>query len=122
MGAGTLDGSLERSDRGRERVVAAVAGLVAIVPLMVLEWVTASDRPRSDFAFPLFVVMWFLVVGFVLGLFGVLRSARAMRTGHVTLLSLLWLMARIALLGWIAWVWTSGVIDQWPCFLGATGC
>ncbi len=103
-------------------MVAAVAAVVAVLPLMVLEWLTASELPRSQFALPLFALLWVVAAVFVRILAGVLRSAREMRMGQVAVSSLMSLMTRTAFVGWLGWVWMSWVIDQWPCFLGATGC
>ena len=103
--------------------VAVVGGLVLVVPLMALEWTTRSERPRTDFAFPLFVFLWLLTVVFIRMLFGVVRGGLAMRAGDVgALRGSMSMVARVALLGWIGWVWVSWVVDQWPCFLGASGC
>lgn len=102
--------------------LAAVAAFVLVLPLMILEWATRSDLPRSDFAFPLFVIMWLMAALFIITSIGVVRTVRAMRGGHVAALSSISLAARIGLMGLIAWTWATTVIDQWPCFLGATGC
>jgi len=106
----------------RSSVLAAVAGFVLVLPLMTLEWATRSNRPRTDFAVPLFVFLWLLAALFIRTFIGVVRTAQAILQGRVAVLSSISLVPRIAFLGLIAWVWVSWVIDQMPCFLGASGC
>ena len=77
-------------------MVAAVAGLVAVLPLMVLEWLTASSLPRSQFALPLFALLWVVAALFVGTLAGVLRSAREMRMGEVAVLSSVSLISQLS--------------------------
>ena len=103
-------------------VLAAVTGFLLVLPLMTLEWATRSNRPRTDFALPLFVFLWLLAALFIFTFIGVVRTARTMLEGRVAVLSSISLVPRIAFLGLIAWVWVSWVIDQMPCFLGASGC
>ena len=98
---------------------AASIGLLLVLPLAIFEWTTASDLPRSNLAFPLFVVMWFLVVVFTLVLLQIVRAARA---GNIAMTNRVLIAFKVALLGVIAWSWVGLVIDQIPCFLGATGC
>lgn len=100
-------------------VLAASLGFLLVLPLAILEWVTASELPRSNFAFPLFVIMWFLIVVFILGLLQVVRTARA---GNITMANGVFLAFKVVVLGVIAWSWVGLAIDQMPCFLGATGC
>jgi hypothetical protein len=113
----------------RERVrwakaiaVAALVGLVLVLPLASMEWATQSDLPRSRFHVIWFVYLWLLVILFVLTSRGAVRTALAMRSGQVAVSQTVSLVALVALLAWLAWMWLTMVIDQWPCFLGATGC
>jgi hypothetical protein len=98
---------------------AASIGLLLVLPLAILEWVTASDLPRSNFPIPLFVVMWLLVIVFILVVLQIVRTARA---GNIAMANPVLLVFKVVLLGLIAWSWVGLTIDQWPCFLGATGC
>ena len=84
----------------RNLMFAASIGLLLVLPLAILEWMTASDLPRSNFAFPLFVVMWFLVVVFTLVLLQIVRAARA---GNIAMANRVLLAFKVALLGVIAW-------------------
>lgn len=112
----------ERARRqATSNALAAFVGLALVLPLMTLEWATRSDRPRTDYAFPLFVLMWVMVALFVRTFIGV-RTMLAMRDRQVAVSRSISLVSRIAFAVWVAWVWVSGVIDQWPCFLGASGC
>lgn len=83
---------------------------------------TTPSGPRTGFAFPRFGFLWLLAALFIRTLIGVVRTAMAMREGHVAALSSLALVARSAFLGLIATTWMSWVIDQMPCFRGAGGC
>jgi hypothetical protein len=112
----------ERARQHTSSVLAAIAGFVLVLPLMTLEWATRSNRPRTDFAVPLFVFLWLLAALFIRTFVGVVRTAQAMLQGRVAVLSSISLVPRIAFLGLIAWMWVSWVIDQMPCFLGASGC
>jgi hypothetical protein len=103
----------------KNHVFAASIGLLLVLPLAILEWVTASDLPRSNFPIPLFVVMWLLVVVFILVLLQIVRTARA---GNIALTNPVLLTFKVVLLGVIAWSWVGLTFDQMPCFLGATGC
>ena len=99
-------------------VLSAITGFLFVLPFVTLEWMTKSDLPRSNFPIPLFVVMWFFAAAFTLILVGVVRSVRAGNTAMARATFVL----RIVALGLIAWNWVGLVIDQMPCFLGATGC
>jgi hypothetical protein len=119
----TLGIMKERTCRQKtSSVLAAVAGFVLVLPLMTLEWATSSNRPRTDFTFPLFVFLWLLAALFIRTFISVVRTALAMLEGHVAVLSSISLLPRIAFLGLSGWVWVSWVVDQMPCFLGASGC
>lgn len=112
----------ERARRARMSVVAAVAGLVLVLPLVTLEWATKTDHPGANFHVLWFVYLWLLAVLFMRTSIGTVRRALAMRAEHVAVLRTVSLVPRIAFLALIAWQWMSLVIDQMPCFLGATGC
>ena len=100
-------------------VVALLGGLGVVLPLILLEWATASSRPRSGFAFPLFVVLWILAVVFI---GTAVRAVQAVRTRGRDVITPMWLLTRIGVLAVVGWTWLSWVVDQMPCFLGASGC
>ncbi|MEX2553671.1 MAG: hypothetical protein WD627_11805 [Actinomycetota bacterium] len=104
---------------GDRFLFAAIVGLAMVLPFMTLELATATDAPRSRFGFPMFGIMWLLAAVFVLMLMPIVRSLRA---GTMAIASPASLVLRVAVAGLIAWSWVALVIDQWPCFLGATGC
>jgi hypothetical protein len=94
-------------------------GLLAVLPFMTLEWATDSDLARSKFSLLLFGVMWVLasIFGFI-----ALRMMRAPRARPIGASGWIGLGLRLSLLVLIAWFWVGLVVDQMPCFLGATGC
>lgn len=75
-----------------------------------------------DFAFPLFIVLWLLAALLIWMSIGVVRTALSFSTGDVPVLRGSILAVRVALVEWLAWIWVSWVMDQWPCLLGASGC
>jgi hypothetical protein len=106
---------------------AALAGFLLVLPFMTMEWLTRSDRPRTDFPVPLFGIMWIFAGLFVVLVVSVVRTLRAgysasagiparVSAGAVSLL------LKLVCAGLIAWAWVVLVIDQMPCFLGASGC
>ena len=106
----------------RDLALPATVGALLVVPLMVLEWATSTGAPRTDFSVLLFGAMW-LVAGLCVRLFlDALRTGHSIATGQVAVSRSIPLLPRIAIMGWLAWGWASMFIDQWPCFLGASGC
>jgi hypothetical protein len=97
----------------------AVIGLLMVLPFMTLEWMTRSDLPRSTFSPLWFFMMWLLAAVFVLMLIRIVKTVRA---GNVEMANLGFLVLKVAFSGYIAWSWVTLVVDQMPCFLGATGC
>ncbi|MGH7426195.1 MAG: hypothetical protein ACREJP_08500 [Candidatus Methylomirabilales bacterium] len=103
--------------------VAVAGGFVLVLPLMALEWMTRSPRPRTDFAFPLFILLWLCAVLVIRVSIGLVKTGLAISTGKVGVIrGSISVVATAALLGWVAWGSILLVIDQWPCFLGASGC
>lgn len=97
-------------------VVAVVIGFLLTVPFFITEAITTSGFVTSGFPLALFNTMWviaslfmFLVIPFVM--------AKGRPKGRT-----LYIVLRIALILILARMWIGLVIDQWPCFLGATGC
>lgn len=118
----SLGAMMERTRRAKTSAVAAVVGLALVLPLAILEWSTRTGAPRSDFHVLWFVYLWLLAALFTYTLVGVVRTALAVRAGQVAAVRTVSLVAGVALLALIAWSWVPLVMDQWPCFLGATGC
>ena len=106
----------------RTNIGAAIAGLAVVLPFAVLEVSTYSGAPRTAYPALGFAFMWLLAAGFARVLVAAVRTVRAMRSGRMDLVRSASLAAMIVCLGFMGWTWLSGVIDQWPCFLGASGC
>jgi hypothetical protein len=98
---------------------AAIISLLFTLPFTILELTTMSDAPRSRLSIAGYIFMWLLPMIFVLILMPLIRRLRAGNsiTAHPVALVL-----RGAFLAMLAWSWVGFIIDQWPCFLGATGC
>lgn len=100
-------------------VAVVIIGLLVTLPFALLEWATYdSSLLRSSFPIPLFVGMWVAAGVFFYLALSIVRTLRGRTIG--TRPYLFGFKAIAAAL--IAWTWTSLVIDQMPCFLGATGC
>lgn len=112
----------ERAQRAMSSGMAAVVGLVLVLPFAAVEWATRSNLPRANFHILWFVYLWLLAALFARTSIGAARTTLAMRAGPVAVSRTVSLVAQVALLTLLAWNWLSLVIDQWPCFLGATGC
>jgi hypothetical protein len=96
-----------------------MVGFLLVLPFMILEWSTRSEQPRSDFSVLLFILMWLAAAVF---LFVLTPMVQAIRTGNFAVANPISTVLKVALLVVIAWSWVGLVIDQMPCFLGATGC
>jgi hypothetical protein len=96
-----------------------IVGLLLVLPFAVMEWSTSTGAPRSDFHVAWFVAMWFSAALFLQVL---MSMVHAMRAGTFAIANPVWFALKLALLAVIAWSWVGLVVDQWPCFLGATGC
>jgi hypothetical protein len=97
----------------------AVIALLMVLPFMTLEWMTRSDLPGATFSPLWFFIMWLLAAVFVLMLMWIVQTVGA---GNIGTANLGFLVLKVAFLGYIAWSWVALVVDQMPCFLGATGC
>jgi hypothetical protein len=95
-----------------------IVGTTLLLPFMVLE-IANRRRFHEDFPVVLFGVLWLMPVVFVLILLPTMRILKAASRSVVGTVSLL---AGIALLLVIAWLWISIILDQMPCFLGVTNC
>jgi hypothetical protein len=88
-------------------------------PFVIMEWSTNSAQPRSNFSGFWFIAMRLAAAVF---LFVALSMVQSMRGGNFAVANPVITLLKIGLLFVIAWSWVGLVIDQWPCFLGATGC
>jgi hypothetical protein len=100
--------------------IAALVGFILVLPLVILE---AVNNPLTRQNLPgvalLFALMWFLPTIFMLLLMPLLRKLR--NNGLATMRPMP-LLLRVCSLVLIAAVWTWGLVDQLPCFLGVPNC
>ena len=96
----------------------AIISLIVVLPFMSLELINRQDF-HEDFPIPLFGILWFLPVIFILILMPIVRNVQAGNKMKVTLASFL---VRVAFLILLAWFWVSIILDQMPCFLGVRNC
>jgi hypothetical protein len=94
-------------------------GFLLVLPFMVMEWSTRTAEPSTDFHVGWFIMMWLSAAIFVRVLMPIVHAIRAGRFGGASPVSF---VLKVALLAVVAWAWVGLVIDQMPCFLGATGC
>lgn len=113
--------SLKSDNAGKAFVtlqVAIIIGFLLTLPFFIVEAITTSGFAKSGFPLMLFGMMWFLGSVFVLLILPFVHS-RAKKAAKERPL---FLVLKVALLFVIAWMWVELVIDQMPCFLGASGC
>lgn len=96
--------------------VSALISAALVLPFVILELVNRQDQ---GFPVTLFGFLWLLPLAFILLLLPIVRRRPA---GPMTAGNRLGLWSRIAVMGFIAWVWVSIVLDQMPCFLGVPNC
>lgn len=96
----------------------ALISLLLVLPFMILELINRQGF-NEGFPIPLFVIMWLLPLIFIVVLMPIVRNVRA---GNSLMASPISLLIRVVLLILIAWMWTSLLIDQMPCFLGVPNC
>jgi len=97
-----------------------IIGFLLVLPFMVLEFLTRNPAlPRSNFPFTLFIAMWVAAVVFIYLLTQIVRDLRA---GKSISANPVIFFLKTGFLIALSWNWVGLVIDQWPCFLGATGC
>ena len=96
----------------------ALISLLLMIPFMVME---VADRRgfNEGFPIPLFVIMWLLPLSFILTAMPMVRNLQA---GNSLMAQPVNLLIRIVILVFVAWMWTSLLIDQMPCFLGVPNC
>jgi len=96
-----------------------IVGFLLVLPFMIMEWSTNSATPRSNFSGLWFIAMWLAAAAFLIVL---VPMVQAIRAGKFAIANPVSTVLKVALLAVIAWLWVGLVIDQMPCFLGATGC
>lgn len=99
---------------------AAVVSFALVLPLMILEALNNTlTRQNVPGLALLFGLMWLLPAVFVIVLMPIVRNVRA---GQGVMANPVGLSLRVAFLALIAMVWTWGLVDQLPCFLGVPNC
>ena len=96
----------------------ALTSLLLVLPFMILELINGQGFDQG-FLSPLFVIMWLLPLIFIVVLMPIVRNVRA---GNSLMASPISLLIRVVLLILTAWMWTSLLTDQMPCFLGVPNC
>jgi hypothetical protein len=96
-----------------------LVGFLLVLPFTIMEWSTKTGEPRSDFHVAWFILMWLSAAVFLFVLMPIVQAIRARNYAVVNPVAA---VLKVALLAVIAWSWAGLVIDQMPCFLGATGC
>lgn len=100
-------------------IYAVLGGALITLPFATLELLTRNPAlPRSSFPMVLFVYLWFVAFAFVLLVHSLFRD---WKTGQLTAVPKK-LIIKLVILAFIGWSWSGLIVDQWPCFLGATGC
>ena len=97
----------------------ALISFLLILPFMILEVVNRRNF-NEGFPIPLFVFMWVLPILFIVTLMPVVRNLR--RAGNSLMASPVNLLIRVVIFVLIAWMWTSIIIYQMPCFMGVPNC
>jgi hypothetical protein len=96
-----------------------MVGFLLVLPFVIMEYSTRTGAPGGYFHVAWFIVMWISAGVFFYVLAPIVQ---VIRTGNLAVLSPVPTLLKVALLAFIAWNWIVMVTDQWPCFLGATGC
>lgn len=98
--------------------LAAIVGFLLVLPFIIMELVFGRTS-YSSFPFPLFGILWFLPVLFVVVIAPIVRTVRA---GNSIMVNPITFLLRVAFLIIIATFWVGLVNDQMPCFLGVPNC
>jgi len=96
----------------------ALISLLLVLPFMILELINRQSF-NEGFPIPLFVILWLLPLIFIVVLMPIVRNVRA---GDSLMAHPIQLLIRVVILVLIAWMWTSLLVDQMPCFLGVPNC
>jgi|SRR5687768_2708319 len=97
----------------------AIAGLVLVLPFMVLEYVNTQGFKTLGFPVALFGAMWLLSFVFV---FLLMPTVRDIRSGAGITARPASLVVRAVLMISVGIIWVGLVSDQMPCFMGVTNC
>lgn len=93
-------------------------GLLLTSPFFILEAVTTAGFTISGFPAVLFISMLVMTTVFMEVLLSVYQDIRIDQARSKPFLFIM----KLAVLGWLGSSLAYLVLDQWPCFLGATGC
>jgi len=99
--------------------LSAIISFLIVLPFMILEFATRSDAPRANASMMLWIILLLLPMLFILTMIPIVRNLRA---GNSIVANPISLLLRVVFSAWLVWMWFDLVIDQMPCFLGATGC
>lgn len=97
----------------------AIIGFVLLLPFLILEWATRSDISRANASIMLWLILWLLSTTFFAILIPVVQDVQVRNNIMAKSVSLLPVVVFLVIL---AWAWGALVMDQMPCFVGATGC
>jgi hypothetical protein len=102
----------------KNTIIATLAGLVVVIPFIVLEWINTSGFTQKEFPTAIFTFMWLNVGLFVFTLISLVKNVRegVLRT------SLIVIVPKVVFLIILALGFTNLVADQLPCFLGVPNC
>lgn len=98
--------------------VPVLAGLVIVLPLVILELVNRQSFGEG-FPIVLFGLIWLLPTIFIAILMPIVRNARA---GNNIFSNPLGLLFSVVFMALIVLMWTGILVDQMPCFLGVPNC
>lgn len=98
--------------------LAVIVSFLLVLPFMIMELVFGQNS-YSSFPFPLFGILWFLPVMFIVIFTPIVRN---MRAGNSIFANPITLLFRVAFLVLIALFWGGLLNDQMPCFLGVPNC
>ena len=102
----------------KDLIVAAVISLIILLPFIMMEILNRKGMPESFPVF-LFAFLWLLQGAF---LFLILPLVKKLWIGKGFQLKFTALLVRLPVMIFIAWMWSSILVDQMPCFLGVVNC
>jgi hypothetical protein len=95
------------------------AGLIAVLPFAVLEWINTDGFSTVGIPLALFGLLWILASTFTSML---AHAIRILRVGSFTARHAGGFAVLATFIMLIATVWTGIVLDQMPCFMGVPNC
>lgn len=98
---------------------APIIGLLVMLPFMLMEWLTGSDLPRSNFPIQLFIALWIQITIFILLSVSIVKTWRKNKKSRK---EYVFVSIKVVVAVIMAWAWLTLMVDQMPCFFGATGC